>query len=318
MPDLSALQMLAAVQERGSLSAAAHYLGLSQQGVSSRMRSLETQIGSPLLTRTARGSTLTGTGVLIAGWAAEVLAAAERLDAGIASVRSDTLRQLHVAASQTIAEYLLPQWLVALRRQQETLGTAPALVQLSVSNSAGAAELVRSGAASIGFIESPNLPGDLASQTVQYDEMILVVAPDHPWARRRPPVTAGELARTPLVTRERGSGTRDSLEHLLTDDAGEPMASPAVELSTTAAVRSAIAAGTAPGVLGGLAVRDDLVLHRLVAVEVTGLSLRRPLTAIWHTGSTPPAGPARDLIAIAAGPRPGGARSKTPGRRTGE
>ncbi len=109
MPDLSALQMLAAVQERGSLSAAAHFLGLSQQGVSSRMRSLETQIGSALLTRTARGSTLTGTGVLIAGWAAEVLAAAERLDAGIASVRSDTLRQLHVAASQTIAEYLLPQ-----------------------------------------------------------------------------------------------------------------------------------------------------------------------------------------------------------------
>ncbi len=131
---------------------------------------------------------------------------------------------------------------MALRRQQETLGTAPALVQLSVSNSAGAADLVRSGAASIGFIESPNIPGDLASQTVQYDEMVLVVAPDHPWARRRSPVTAGELARTPLVTRERGSGTRDSLEHVLTDDAGEPMASPSVELSTTAAVRSAIAA----------------------------------------------------------------------------
>lgn len=80
------------------------------------------------------------------------------------------------------------------------------------------------------------------------------------------------------------------------------MAPPAVELSTTAAVRSAITAGTAPGVLGELAVRDDLVLHRLAAVAVSGLSLRRPLTAIWLTGTEPPAGPARDLAAIAAGP----------------
>jgi len=304
VPDLAALQMLAAVQDLGSLSAAAHRLGLSQQGVSARMRSLEAQVGSPLLARTPRGSTLTPAGELVAGWAAEVLAAAERLDAGIASLRSNRVRQLHVAASQTIAEYLLPQWLVALRRQQESFGMPPATVELTVSNSAGAVELVRSGSADIGFIESPGIPADLASQTVRYDQLVLVTAPDHPWAGRRSPVSAEELARTPLVTREHGSGTREALEHMLAGEARGTRTRPAVELPTTAAVRSAIAAGTAPGVLGELAVRDDLVLHRLVSVPVTGVALRRPLTAIWATGKTPPPGPARDLVAIAAIPVP--------------
>lgn len=312
IPELSALEMLAAVHDLGSLSAAGKYLGLSQQAVSSRMRSLESQIGSALLTRTPRGSTLTESGALVAGWAAEVLAAAERLDAGIASLRSDTARQLKVAASQTIAEHLLPLWLVALRRQQESLGLTPTVVELAVNNSEATVALVRSGQAAIGFIESPHLPPDLSTAAVQDDDLVLVVAPRHPWARRRTPVTAGELAATALVTREHGSGTRDALEHLLTTAGTANLAEPLVELSTTAAVRSAIAAGTAPGVLSALAVRDDLALHRLVAVPVRGLPLRRALTAIWQTGPTPPPGPPRDLAAIAAKAASGtGTRPKT-------
>ncbi|MCW3768887.1 LysR substrate-binding domain-containing protein [Paenarthrobacter sp. PAE-2] len=100
-------------------------------------------------------------------------------------------------------------------------------------------------------------------------------------------------------------------EHLLTAAGAATLAEPLVELSTTAAVRSTIAAGTAPGVLSALAVRDDLALHRLVAVPDRGLPLRRTLTAIWQTGPAPPPGPARDLAAIAAKAVPGtGTRRK--------
>ncbi|MDI3209287.1 hypothetical protein QK290_12425 [Pseudarthrobacter sp. AL07] len=53
------------------------------------------------------------------------------------------------------------------------------------------------------------------------------------------------------------------------------------------------------------AVRDDLALHRLIAIPVRGLPLRRTLTALWQTGPTPPPGPARDLAAIAARAVPG-------------
>ncbi len=300
VPELAALEVLAAVRDLGSLTTAGTRLGLSQQAVSSRMRSLERQVGSVLLTRSPRGSSLTPAGVLVAGWASDVLAAAERLGAGIDSLRADSARTLKVVASQTVAEYLLPLWLVALRRLQESVGTPPSAVELTVTNSESAAGLVRSGQATIGFIESPHLPSGLRSHTVQDDELLVVVSPQHPWARRRTPISARELAATALVVREQGSGTRDSLEHLLSAAGVSAPAAPMVQLSTTAAVRSAIAAGTAPGVLSVLAVRDDLALNRLVAVPVRALALRRSLTAIWQHGATPPPGPAEDLVSIAA------------------
>ncbi|MCX7521997.1 LysR family transcriptional regulator [Microbacterium sp. STN6] len=300
MPDLYALQMLSAVHRLGSLSAAARELGVSQQAVSARMRALEGLAGVDLLTRSPRGARLTATGALVADWANDLLAAAERLDAGVASLRTDTARRLRVVASQTVAEHLLPPWLVTLRRDEEGVGRAPTAVELSVANSADASERVRSGAADLGFIESPNLPGDLAQRVVGRDELAVVVAPGHPWASRSVPLTPRELAATPLVTREVGSGTRDALEGELARIVPDaPAAAPAVELATSAAVRSAIAGGIAPGALSALAVRDDVQLGRLVRVAVEGLVLDRPITAIWRR-ARPPVAAARELLAIAS------------------
>lgn len=306
VPDLIALEIFVAVGEVGSISQAAQRLGMSQQAVSARMRSMEELIGSELLIRSARGSVLSPAGRLVSGWAADVLAAAELLDAGIGSLRSQTARQLDVAASLTIAEYLLPRWLVALRTRQEASGIPVTQVGLTAANSEVVIELVRSGKIALGFIETAALPVGLRVQSIGFDDLQVAVAPDHPWAKRDVPVTVRELLRTPLVTRELGSGTRTTFELLLTAAAGgEAIAPPRVELSSTAAVRTSIAAGTAPGVLSSLAIADDLALGRLVMVPVEGLSLRRQLSAIWRSGSNPPIGPAQDLVALArAGGRP--------------
>jgi len=300
VPDLAALQLLAEVGETGSLSAAGRSLGISQQAVSARMRSLEAQIGSDLIIRSARGSTLTSAGRVVSGWAAEVLAAAERLDAGITSIRSESLRQLDVAASLTISEYLLPRWLVALRARQEAGGHEATQVGLTATNSDTVVDLVRSGTVPLGFIETSVLPTGLRLREIGRDELQVVSSPDHPWARRRKPVTARELADTPLVTREPGSGTRQTLEKLLIVAGSRgAIAPPRVELSSTAAVRTAIAAGTAPGVLSSLAIADDVALGRLVIVPTTGIPLERQLSAVWRSGANPPQGAAQELVAVA-------------------
>jgi DNA-binding transcriptional LysR family regulator len=75
---------------------------------------------------------------------------------------------------------------------------------------------------------------------------------------------------------------------------------PVAELSTTAAVRTAVLAGAGPAVLSALVVAEDVAVGRLRVVPLTGLDLRRSLRAIWLGGRTPPAGAARRLIAIAA------------------
>lgn len=301
MPDLAGLELLVSVERLGSLSRVAALLGISQQAVSWRVRSLEAQVGADLIRRSARGSSLTETGVMVAGWAADVLATAEKMDVGIELIRSQVLRQLDVAASLTIAEYLLPRWLVSLRDRQESAGLTPTRVGHAAVNSEVVIALVREGKVPLGFIETPAVPPDLRSAVVGRDRLRVIVSPRHAWAGRRGPLTVHELAGTSLITREKGSGTRTSLEQLLAGLTGDlgMIAPPRAELSSTAAVRTAVASGVAPGVLSSLAIADDVALGRLVAVDVAGADMTRSLLAVWANGPRPSQGPARELIALA-------------------
>jgi len=298
VPHLAALEVLLAVARTGSLSRAAREVGISQQAVSSRIRSLEAQTGVALVSRAAHGSTLTPAGVVVAGWAHRLVDVAHELDVGLAALRNDRRTRLRISASLTVAEQLLPGWLVSQRAAARLRGEAAAEVVLTATNSGTAIQHVRSGEADLGFIEDPTVPKGIRSKVIGHDELVVVVRPDHPWARRRRPVTAAELAGTPLVSREEGSGTRHALIVALAGalSAAEAELPVALALSTTSAVRAAVVAGAGPAVLSELAVSDDLSSRRLVRVSVQGLDLRRPLRAVWVGPRVPPAGAARDLV----------------------
>ncbi|MGW2279953.1 LysR family transcriptional regulator [Streptomyces sp. NPDC001770] len=126
VPDLGALELLLAVARLGSLGRAARDLGISQPAASSRIRTMERQLGVALLDRSPRGSTLTDAGALVTDWARRVVEAAEAFDAGAQALRDRRDSRLRVAASMTIAEYLLPGWLIALRAERP--GTAVSLL----------------------------------------------------------------------------------------------------------------------------------------------------------------------------------------------
>jgi molybdate transport repressor ModE-like protein len=302
--DLGALRALREVGRRGSIAAAAAVLGVSQQALSARMRTLERTTGVTLLARSPGGSHLTEQGSLIVGWAEDVLDAADRLEAGLRSMRSGVSHRLAIAASQTIAEHLVPHWLVELRNiEQASAEQTPTVVELTVANSTRVIELVRDVKVRLGFIETPHLPTDLVTAHLRDDEMLVVTAPAHPWARRRRPLSLTEVAETALVMREAGSGTRVTLTDHLAAQQPPLSARIAMELGTSAAVRSAIAEGVGPGVLSRLAVRDDLVLGRLVAVEVEGPPLKRQLTAVWRPDLDPLPPEGARLLAVAKAPR---------------
>jgi len=308
VPELRALELLVVVARTGSLSSAAAELGISQQAASSRMRTMDGLIGAPLLSRTRRGSVLTPTGELVVQWASRVLDAAEQLDAGVTALRQDRRGHLAIAASLTIAEYLLPGWLVAVRAHQQSLGQQslgqqrlgqpPTEFTLTATNSEQVVALVGSGAADLGFVEGPEAPKGLRHRLVGVDELVVVVGSSHPWAQRPSRrISVHTLAATPLVVREAGSGTRTVLERALAHLSTVP---PALELSSTAAVRAAVAAGAGPAALSAHAVRDDVASGRLVPIAVAGLDLSRRLHAVWTGGPHPPAGPARELVQWAA------------------
>ena len=298
VPDLAALEVLLGVARGGSLNSAAQQIGVSQQAVSARIRAMEAQTGVPLVRRSPRGSSLTPQGAVIAEWAARLLEVAAGLDAGIAALRADRRSRLRVSSSSTIAEQLLPAWLASFRAAAGHPG-GPALdVVLTAVNSDTVIGHVTEGTADLGFIEGPRRPARLRSRVIGHDRLV-VIAPGHPWRRRRRGISAAELATAPLVSREGGSGTRDTLAAALTAalGVGYAQAPAALSVSTTAAVRAAVLAGAAPAVISELAVADDLAAGRLAEVRTPELDLRRTLRVIWDGAANPPAGPARDLVA---------------------
>ena len=311
VPDLAALEVLLGVAGTGSLNGAARQAGVSQQAVSARIRAMEAQTGVTLVHRTPRGSTLTADGAVIAEWAARLLDVAAGLDAGIAALRQDRRARLRVSASSTIAEQLLPGWLASFRAAASPGRPAPDIV-LTAANTEQVIGHVAAGSADIGFTEGLRRPAGLRSKIVGQDRLVVVVAPGHRWARRRA-VSAAELAGAALVSREGGSGTRDTLAAALAAalGVGAAQAPAALSVSTTAAVRAAVLAAAGPAVISELAVAEDLAAGRLIEIPVPGLDLRRVLRAIWDSTPDPPAGAARDLIGhILARRRGPGARAR--------
>lgn len=287
--DLTPYDLMLSVATLGSMGRAAAAHGVSQAAVSARVRALERAVGVTLFERSPRGTRLTAAGALIADWARAAIDAAWAVEEGVAALRAEHTGRLRVAASLTVAEYLLPRWLVALRTELPDTS-----VSLSTRNSADVAADVLSDAADLGFVEGPDLRDDVDSQVVARDHLALVVAPGHPWARRSA-VDPARLAATPLVTREAGSGTREFLERALHRAGVDPCADPVLELASTTAIKSAVADGVAPAVLSSLAVAGDLAAGTLVAVPLRALPLERRLTAIWPRGR-PPDGAAAALL----------------------
>lgn len=290
VPDLGALELLLAVARHGSLGRAARDLGITQPAASSRIRAMERRLGVALVDRSPRGSRLTAEGVLVTDWARRVVEAAEAFDAGAQALRGRRDSRLRVAASMTIAEYLLPGWLIALRAERP--GTA---VSLHAGNSALVAERLLAGEADLGFVEGLSVPTGLDAAVIGHDRLVVVAAPSHSWARRRTPLTAAELAATPLILREEGSGTRQVLDAALAAAGG--VAPPLLELASTTAVKAAVLSGAGPSVLSELALGEELASRRLARIPLEDVRLRRDLRAVWRTGHRP-TGPARDLLSL--------------------
>lgn len=273
-PELASLDLFVSVVELGSVSRAAAAHGVAQPSASSRLRHLERQLGMKLLERSPSGSVPTDAGVVVAGWAEAILRSAHELKAGLEAFQAEQAGRLRVVASFTIAEYLLPQWLGRFAREHPGDSVA-----LEVANSTSVIERLRGGNADLGFIETTSEVEGLDEQLVANDELVAVVAPGHPWAKRKAvPVEA--LAATPLVMREAGSGTREALEAALSAiDLGPPTA--ILELGSTSAVRSAVIDGNSPTVISRLAVADELAAGSLVEIAVEGLVIERSLRAVW-------------------------------------
>ncbi len=272
---LEQLRIFAAVAEREHVTRAAEALNLTQSAASSAISALEQQFGLKLFHRVGRGITLTEAGRFFFQEARAILARVQSAEMAMGEFSGMARGRLTIHASQTIASYFLPDRLVRFHARFPGIELV-----VAVGNTAQVARAVLQGEAELGFVEGPARQPQLVSERVGTDQMVIVVAPTHPWAGQQS-VSAQDLAAESWVLREDGSGTRAVFAEALHSLGVAPEdLRAAIALPSNEAVRAAVEGGAGAAALSSLVCAESLAAGRLVKVP---LSLpQREFNAVQH------------------------------------
>lgn len=223
-----------AVARLGSVSRAASELHLTQPAVSMQLRMLEESVGAPLLEREGRGVRLSVAGDLMASYAARILDLWRECGDEMAAQRGVFAGTLRIGAVTT-AEYVLPPLLVAFAG-----GRPDVKVKLRVGNRDEIVRLLAGQEVDLAIMGRP--PDELKTVATAFaaHPMAFLAAPSHPLMQAGR-VGLADLAGANLLVRERGSGTRTTLERMF-KDAGLPLRIGS-ELSSNEAIKQMCAAG---------------------------------------------------------------------------
>jgi DNA-binding transcriptional LysR family regulator len=235
---LEQLRVFVAVAERQHVTKAAQALNLAQSAVSNAIAVLEARHDTKLFDRVGRTIELTEAGKVFLEEARAVLARAKAAEAALMEFGTLKRGTLSVQASQTIASYWLPRHLVAFRQ------TCPHVeIHFRIGNTAQVVSAIENREVELGFVEGAAQSPVLTSTPVAQDQLVVVVAEEHPLTDLKAP-TVDELLDIEWVLREPGSGTRSVFEDALAQRGIDPARLRiALELPSNEAVRAAVEAG---------------------------------------------------------------------------
>ena len=277
------LRVFRAVARHLNFSRAAQELLLTQPAVTQQIKALEEELGVPLFDRGGGRIQLTAGGLALVPYAERLRTLSEETLAAVAAAYGQQSGELTLGASQTIAQYLLPN-LIALFRASHPRVRVTALS----GNTTAMLEALLARRIQLALIEGPEQRKDLHIEPFMEDHMVLVVAGGHEWAGQA--VTLAQLQREPLLVREYGSGSRSVVEQAL-KAAGlhAKDLTISMELDSTEGLLSGVESGLGVAFVSRWAVRNQLALGTLKLAHIKGLKLSR-----WFS------------LARAAGPQPAG------------
>jgi DNA-binding transcriptional LysR family regulator len=280
--DLRHLLTFRTVVDKGSFSAAAEELDISQPAVSFQIRSLEQRLGQRLLDRSGRRVAVTEAGALLLGYARRMLALEAELEREIGEVGTRVAGRLELGSSTGPGEVLLPRLCGAFVRAYPDVR-----VSLVVQDTHTICERVLDDELELGVVGAARPQRGLVFEPFVRDELVVILPPDHPLAARER-VTLEELAREPLLLQQEGAGVRTVLEAALRARGLRLRDLDVVmELGLQQSVKAAVLDGLGITVISRLAVERELADGNLVALELEGSDLVRDFSAVRHAGRTP-------------------------------
>jgi molybdate transport repressor ModE-like protein len=177
--DLVDLSLFRHVVEAGSITHGADRAHLALAAASTRIRNMEESLGAALLTRGRGGVTPTQAGRTLLQHARTMLAQAERLRADLGAYAGGAAGQVRVLSNTNALTEFLPETLSAFLAAHPHVS-----VDLEERLSDEIVGLIAEGVADIGIVAGTVDAGRLETFPFRSDRFVLVVAKDHPLARR--------------------------------------------------------------------------------------------------------------------------------------
>jgi DNA-binding transcriptional LysR family regulator len=280
--DLRQLEIFCKIVELKSFTRAADELFLTQPTVSGRIQSLERRVGVRLLDRAGREVTPTRAGHILYQHAKKLLAlraeAVQELSDFLGLMRGE----LEVGGSTIPGEYILPALIAQFKQQYPGV-----IIRLLIRDSGQITDAVESGALEIGIIGSCPRDRDVRCTRLEDDELVIIVSPQHPLARREA-VSVDEILEESFVAREMGSGTRRAFDEALRKRGFDPLHELNIvcELGSTEAVKQCVAAGGGVAVVSARAVKHEVTAGALKTLRLKDLPLHRSFHLIRHAHRT--------------------------------
>ncbi|QJA06213.1 LysR family transcriptional regulator [Thermosulfurimonas marina] len=283
MVDPRKLEALVAVVENGSFSKAARRVRLSQPTVSGHIRDLEEHFELKLFDRHTRRVEPTRAGRILYEYARRILLLYRKLEREMALFKGLRAGPLEVGGSTIPGQYILPYLIRDFRRDYPDIE-----VFLRVGDTHEIIEAVERGELEVGMVGAQEEAPSLVFVPALEDEIVLVSGNERFPERLSP----RDLSHWPLIAREEGSGTWQTVQSFLREQ-GLSLEEVRIvaRMGSTEAVKQAVKAGLGLGFVSRRAVEDELRAGTLRIVKLSAPPIRRDFYLVYARERTlsPPA-----------------------------
>ncbi len=279
--DLRRIEIFCRIVELKSFTKAAEAVRLSQPTVSEHIRLLEEDLGEKLLERSGREIAATPAGRLFYKFARRLLNTRDEARQALAEFRGKLAGELLIGASTIPGAYLLPQLVQSFKQTHPEIRT-----RLKISSTASILDELQAGLLELALVGSSGHQNQLELTPIAADELILVTAADHPWAERAV-IQPHQLIEQPFILREKGSGSRTTVETALQAQ-GVPLEDLQIvaEMGNSESLRQAVKAGLGLTILSKRAVAEELAAGTLCQLHIEGLQIHRNIYLARHLRRT--------------------------------
>ncbi len=281
MLDFRQLQVFMAVWDKRSLSQAAEAIYLTQPTVSAHLKALEEQLGVRLFDRSSREVIPTAAGEVLYPFVHKILRLNRQAEESISGLVGEGRGFLEVGASNIPGQYLLPAILGQFRKHRPMVE-----IKLFIADTRSVIEDVLEGQIELGIVGAAMERKKLDFEPCFSDELTFVIANDNPLAGKRQ-IEIEEFLNQPLIVREKGSGTRLTIERALAQHGiSMDQLNIVIEMGSTEAVRQGVKAGLGSAFISLRAVQDYLDCGILHAVTVRGMEIKRNFYMVTRKNRT--------------------------------